>query len=87
MTYLVIWTKRQNPISSHLTHSLQTPFTQTTNMRPRTIHMSFTGQDEDIVLHNEIMRQSTLSFAPASVIIRENLKRVLKENGSLSLSN
>jgi len=33
------------------------------------------------------MRQSTLSFAPASVIIRENLKRVLKENGSLSLSN
>ncbi len=56
-------------------------------MRPRTIHMSFTGQDEDIVLHNEIMRQSTLSFAPASVIIRENLKRVLKENGSLSLSN
>ena len=39
--------------------------------KSRTIHLSFTNKDEDAVIHNEIMRQSNLSFIPASVIIRE----------------
>lgn len=54
--------------------------------KQRTIHLSFTQDDEDAVIINEIWRQSTLNFIPASVIIRENLKRVMKEKGSLSLS-
>lgn len=56
-------------------------------MRPKTIHMSFTGKDRDIVLHNEILRQSNLNFVPTSVIIRENLHKILQEQGSLSIKN
>ena len=54
--------------------------------KQRTIHLSFTQDHEDAVIINETWRQSTLNFIPASVIIRENLKRVMKEKGSLSLS-
>jgi hypothetical protein len=32
------------------------------------------------------MRQSNLSFIPASVIIRENLKKVMKEEGTLAIN-
>ena len=59
----------------------------TTLMRKsRTIHLSFTSNDEDAVIHNEIMRLSNLSFIPASVIIRENLKKVMKDQGTLAIN-
>ena len=54
--------------------------------KSRTIHLSFTNKDEDAVIHNEIMRQANLSFIPASVIIRENLKKVMKSNGTLAIN-
>lgn len=61
-----------------------TPFK--TMRKSRTIHLSFTNKDEDAVIHNEIMRQSNLSFIPASVIIRENLKKVMKNEGTLAIN-
>ena len=55
-------------------------------MKQTTIHTSFTKKNDDQALFNEIMRQSALSFVPAAVIIRENLKSKMKENnGSLAL--
>ena len=52
-----------------------------------TIHTSFTQRNEDQAVYNEIMRQSALSYVPAAVIMRENLKIRMKENnGSLSLT-
>jgi len=56
-------------------------------MKQTTIHTSFTQKNDDQALYNEIMRQSALSYVPAAVIIRENLKMKMKENnGSLSLT-
>lgn len=55
-------------------------------MKQTTIHTSFTKKNEDQALFNEIMRQSALTYVPAAVIIRENLKSIMKENnGSLAL--
>lgn len=55
-------------------------------MKQTTIHTSFTKKNDDQALFNEIMRQSALSFVPAAVIMRENLKIRMKENnGSLAL--
>lgn len=56
-------------------------------MKQTTIHTSFTQRNEDQAVYNEIMRQSALSYVPAAVIMRENLKIRMKENnGSLSLT-
>lgn len=55
--------------------------------KSRTIHLSFTNKDEDAVIHNEIMRQANLSFIPASVIIRENLKKIMKSEGTLAINS
>ncbi len=45
-------------------------------MRQRTIHISFTKDDID--LYNAIMRESSLSYVPTSVIIRNYLKSGMK---------
>jgi len=54
--------------------------------KQRTIHLSFTSNDDDAVIHNELIRQSNLSFIPTSVIIREHLKEVMRQKGSLALN-
>lgn len=41
-------------------------------MRQRTIHISF--PKDDIDLFNELMRESSLSYVPASALIRNYLK-------------
>lgn len=41
-------------------------------MKQRTIHISFT--ENDIDLYNEIMRESILSYIPASALVRNYLK-------------
>ena len=41
-------------------------------MKQKTIHISFTKDDID--LYNELMRESSLSYVPASVLIRNYLK-------------
>lgn len=46
-------------------------------MRQKTIHISFTKDDID--LYNELMRESSLSYVPASVLIRNYLKTGMKK--------
>lgn len=54
--------------------------------RQRTIHLSFTNNDDDAVIHNELIRQSNLTFVPTSVIVREHLKEVMRNKGTLALN-
>jgi hypothetical protein len=45
-------------------------------MKQKTIHISFSKDDID--LYNELMRESYLSYVPASVLIRNYLKSGMK---------
>ena len=40
-----------------------------------------------MILHseNEILRQSALTYTPETTIVRENLRKIFKEQGSLSI--
>jgi hypothetical protein len=51
----------------------------------RTIHISFTKDDID--LYNQIMRESSLSYVPASVLIRNYLKSGMKTKQRPLVSN
>ena len=51
-------------------------------MKQKTIHISFTKDDID--LYNELMRESSLSYVPASVLIRNYLKTGMKKTQRLS---
>jgi hypothetical protein len=46
-------------------------------MKQKTIHISFSKDDID--LYNELMRESSLSYVPASVLIRNYLKNGMKK--------
>ena len=45
-------------------------------MKQKTIHISFTKDDMD--LYNELMRESCLSYVPASALIRNYIKTGIK---------
>jgi hypothetical protein len=47
-------------------------------MKQKTIHISFTKDDMD--LYNELMRESCLSYVPASALIRNYIKSGIKTN-------
>jgi len=53
-------------------------------MKQKTIHISFTKDDMD--LYNELMRESCLSYVPASVLIRNYIKTGIKTKQQISLS-
>jgi hypothetical protein len=54
-------------------------------MKPqRTINISFTKDDMD--LYNELMRESCLSYVPASVLIRNYIKCGIKTKQKTPLS-
>ena len=54
-------------------------------MKQKTIHISFTKDDMD--LYNELMRESSLSYIPASVLIRNYLKSGMKTKQRPLVSN
>ena len=47
-------------------------------MKQKTIHISFTKDDAE--LYNQLMKESYLSYIPASVLIRNYLKTGMKTN-------
>ena len=53
-------------------------------MKQKTIHISFTKDDMD--LYNTLMKESCLSYIPASVLIRNYVKNGM-QNKQLSLTN
>jgi hypothetical protein len=53
-------------------------------MKQRTINISFTKDDMD--LYNELMRESCLSYVPASVLIRNYIKSGIKTKQKSPLS-
>ncbi len=53
-------------------------------MKQRTINISFTKDDMD--LYNELMRESCLSYVPASVLIRNYIKSGIKTKQKTPLS-
>ena len=53
-------------------------------MKQKTINISFTKDDMD--LYNKLMRESCLSYVPASVLIRNYIKYGIKTNQKTSLS-
>jgi hypothetical protein len=54
-------------------------------MKQRTIHISFTKDDID--LYNQLMKESCLSYIPASALIRNYLKTGMKTNQKPLASN
>jgi hypothetical protein len=54
-------------------------------MKQKTIHISFTKDDAD--LYNQLMKESCLSFIPASALIRNYLKNGMKNNKQPFASN
>ena len=54
-------------------------------MKQKTIHISFTKDDMD--LYNELMRESCLSYVPASALIRNYLKSGMKSKQRPFVSN
>jgi len=54
-------------------------------MKQKTIHISFTKDDMD--LYNQLMRESCLSYIPASALIRNYLKTGMKTNQKPLTSN
>ncbi len=50
-----------------------------------TLHISFCDNEDDFALRNEILRQSALTYTPETTIVRENLLKIFKEHGTLSL--
>jgi hypothetical protein len=54
-------------------------------MKQRTINISFTKDDMD--LYNELIRESCLSYVPASVLIRNYLKSGMKTKQETLVSN
>ena len=50
----------------------------------RTINISFTKDDMD--LYNQIMRESCLSYVPASALIRNYIKKGIKTKQKTPLS-
>ena len=53
-------------------------------MKQRTINISFTKDDMD--LYNALMRESCLSYVPASALIRNYIKCGIKTNQKTPLS-
>ena len=53
-------------------------------MKQKTINISFTK--DDIALYNELMRESCLSYVPASVLIRNYIKKGIKTKQETLLS-
>tara|TARA_B100002019_G_scaffold289047_1_gene303874 strand:+ start:985 stop:1170 length:186 start_codon:yes stop_codon:yes gene_type:complete len=51
-----------------------------------TLHLSFRDNEDDFALRNEILRQSALTYTPETTIVRENLRKIFKEQGSLSIN-
>jgi hypothetical protein len=54
-------------------------------MKQKTIHISFTKDDMD--LYNELMRESCLSYVPASALIRNYIKTGIKTKQRPLVSN
>jgi hypothetical protein len=53
-------------------------------MKQKTINISFTK--DDITLYNELMRESCLSYVPASALIRNYIKSGIKTQQKTPLS-
>ena len=47
-------------------------------MRQKTLHISFTKNDDD--LYNEIMRQSSINYIPASTLARILMRSGIERN-------
>ena len=54
-------------------------------MKQKTIHISF--PQDDIGLYNELMRQCSLSYIPVSALIRNYLKKGIKNQEKSIKSN